>query len=152
MPKIKILSTWAQDSINSMMSTYSFICFPLRVNRSDRNIWNHDELNMTDTSCFLANEIQVNSHWTQPQSMSLWNPQHGNEGRLKVIWRVYISSQFSGNEVLVPVPLMVFRSNSKFDKNLECYSLKYGQPITKKFCTRHDSVTVVTCAKFLCDQ
>ena len=47
-----------------------------------------------------------------------------------------------------PVPLTIFRSNSKFDQNLECFSLKYSQPITTKFCTRHDSYTVVPCAKF----
>ena len=49
-----------------------------------------------------------------------------------------------------PVPLTVFRSNSRFDQNLECSSLYYAQSITKNFCTRHDSYTVVTCAKFLC--
>ena len=49
---------------------------------------------------------------------------------------------------LAPVPLTVFRSNSKFDPNLECSSLKCAQPITTKFCSRHDSYTVVTCAKF----
>ena len=41
---------------------------------------------------------------------------------------------------------------SKFDKNFECSCLKYSQPITTQFCTRHDSVTVVTCAKFRCDR
>ena len=50
-------------------------------------------------------------------------------------------------QVLAPVPLTVFRLNSKFDKNLECSSLKHAQPITTTFCTRHDSYTVVTCAK-----
>ena len=50
-----------------------------------------------------------------------------------------------------PVPLTIFRSNSKFDQNLKCPGLKYTLPITTKFCTRHDSVTVVTCAKFRCD-
>ena len=51
---------------------------------------------------------------------------------------------------LAPVPLTVFRSNSKFDQNLQCSDLKYTLPITTKFCTRHDSYTVVTCAKFCC--
>ena len=32
-------------------------------------------------------------------------------------------------------------------KCLECSGLKYVQPITAKFCTHHDSDTVVTCAK-----
>ena len=41
-----------------------------------------------------------------------------------------------------PVPLTVFRSNPKFDQNLECSSLKYALPITMEFCTHHDSVTV----------
>ena len=50
-----------------------------------------------------------------------------------------------------PRPLTVFRSNSKFDQNVECSSLKYAQPITTKFCTSHESYTVVTCAKYHCD-
>ena len=52
---------------------------------------------------------------------------------------------------LATVPLTIFRSNSKFDQILQCSGLKCTLPITTKFCTRHDSVTVVTCAKFLCD-
>ena len=51
---------------------------------------------------------------------------------------------FPGHQA--PVPLTLFRSNSKFDQNVECSSLKYASPITTKFCTRHDSNTVVTCA------
>ena len=53
---------------------------------------------------------------------------------------------------LAPVPLSIFRSNSKFDENSECSSFKYIRPITTIFCTRHDSVTVVTCAKHRCDR
>ena len=51
-----------------------------------------------------------------------------------------------------PVPLTIFRSNSKFHQNLQYSSLKCTLPTTTKFCTRHDSVTVVTCAKFRCDR
>ena len=51
-----------------------------------------------------------------------------------------------------PVPLTIFRSNSKFDKNLQYSSLKCILPTTTKFCTRHDSDTVVTCAKFRCNR
>ena len=51
-----------------------------------------------------------------------------------------------------PFPLMVFRSNSKFDQNFEYSSLKYAQSIITKLCTRHDSDTVVTCAKCCCDR
>ena len=51
-----------------------------------------------------------------------------------------------------PVPLSIFRSNSKFDENSECSSYEYTRPITMIFCTRHDSDTVVTCAKYRCDR
>ena len=52
---------------------------------------------------------------------------------------------------LAPFPLTIFWSNSKFYQNLQCSSLKCTLPTTTKFCTRHDSVTVVTCAKCCCD-
>ena len=51
-----------------------------------------------------------------------------------------------------PVLLTVFRLNLKFNQNLECSSLKYVQPITTKFCTCHDSITVIMCAKFPFDR
>ena len=35
-----------------------------------------------------------------------------------------------------PVPLTIFRSNSKLDQNLKCSSLKCTLTITTKFCTR----------------
>ena len=53
---------------------------------------------------------------------------------------------------LAPVPLSIFRSNSKFDENSGCSSFEYTRPITTIFCTRHDSDTVVTCAKYRCDR
>ena len=53
---------------------------------------------------------------------------------------------------LAPVPLSIFRSNSKFAENSKHSSVKYLRPITTIFCTRHDSVTVVTCAKYRCDR
>ena len=52
---------------------------------------------------------------------------------------------------LAPVPLSIFRSNSKFDENSKHSGVKYTRPITT-ICTRHDSVTVVTCAKYRCDR
>ena len=51
-----------------------------------------------------------------------------------------------------PVPLSIFRSNSKLDENSKHSSVKCTRPITTIFCTRHDSVTVVTCAKYRCDR
>ena len=53
---------------------------------------------------------------------------------------------------LAPVPLTVFRSNSKFDQNVQYSGLKRTLLITTKCCTRHDSVTVVTCTKCCCDR
>ena len=51
----------------------------------------------------------------------------------------------------VPVPLTGFRSNSKLGQNLDCSYLKCAWLMTTKFCTCHNIVTVVTCAKFRCD-
>ena len=53
---------------------------------------------------------------------------------------------------LAPVPLSIFRSNSKFDENSERSSFAYTRPITTILCTRHDSDTVETCAKYRCDR
>ena len=53
---------------------------------------------------------------------------------------------------LAPVPLSIFRSNSKFDENSERSSFKYVPPITTICCTRHNSNIVVTCAKYRCDR
>ena len=51
-----------------------------------------------------------------------------------------------------PVPITIIQLNQRFDQNLQCSGLRYTLPITMKFCTCHDSVTVVTCAKFSCDR
>ena len=80
----------------------------------------------------------------------------------KMIWRLsdlYNGISFTGRmtslcwiRALAPVPLSIFRSNSKFDENSERFSFEYTWPITTIFCTRHDSDTVVTCAKYRCDR
>ena len=54
--------------------------------------------------------------------------------------------------MLAPVPPSIFRSNSKFDENSKHCSVKCTRPITTIFCTRHNSVTVVTCAKYRYDR
>ena len=68
----------------------------------------------------------------------------------------WVNSLFPGRccdfKGLAPVPQTIFQLNSKFDQNLKCPGLKYTLPIMTKCCTRHDSVTVVTCAKFRCDR
>ena len=53
---------------------------------------------------------------------------------------------------LAPVPLTIFRSNSKFDQNLQHSGIKCPLPITTKFCTYHDSITVAACEKFCGDR
>ena len=65
-----------------------------------------------------------------------------------------VPCQYISNQLLcqAPVPLSIFRSNSKFDENSECSGFEYTRPITTIFCTRQDSDTVVTCAKYRCDR
>ena len=63
--------------------------------------------------------------------------------------QIYVARHMSS---LAPVPLSIFRSNSTFDENSECSSFEYTRTITTIFCTRHDSDTVVTCAKYRCDR
>ena len=65
---------------------------------------------------------------------------------------LYAASHQLNDTGQAPVPLSIFGSNSKFDENLERSSFKYIRPITPIFCTRHDSDTVVTCAKYRCDR
>ena len=48
---------------------------------------------------------------------------------------------------LAPVPLTIFRSNSKLGQNSKWSVLKYTLPIATKFCTRHDTVTRLPCVK-----
>ena len=53
---------------------------------------------------------------------------------------------------LAPVAITIFRSNSKFDQNLECSGFGHGQSITTKFCVRQDGVAVVTYVEFCCNR
>ena len=68
------------------------------------------------------------------------------------LFQMKLSGKLYPSLVQAPVPLSIFRSNSKFDENSECSSFEYTRPITTIFCTRHDSDTVVTCAKYRCDR
>ena len=67
-------------------------------------------------------------------------------------WGIFCFNAVWTSFVQAPVPLSIFRSNSKFDENSKHSSVKYTWLITTIFCTRHDSVTVVTCAKYRCDR
>ena len=62
----------------------------------------------------------------------------------------WINERSFNNTTQAPVPLSIFRSNSKFDENSKHFSVKYTRPITTIFCTCH--VTVVTSAKYRCDR
>ena len=82
---------------------------------------------------------------------------HSNKQQTKVKQKQKNKSPEVKTEPIViqyqaPVPLSIFRSNSKFDENSKHSSVQYTRPITTIFCTRHDSVTVVTCAKYRCDR
>ena len=94
--------------------------------------------------CFVAAKVGCSNRnvGMALQVMMSW---HGN------IFRCFLYCQPKRTS-LAPVPLSIFRSNSKFDENSERSSFKYIRPITTIFCTRHDSVTVVTCAKYRCDR
>ena len=71
---------------------------------------------------------------------------------IKISLKFVPKGPIDNNAALAPVPLSIFQSNSKFDENSKHSSVKYTRPITTIFCTRHDSVTVVTCAKYRCDR
>ena len=60
-------------------------------------------------------------------------------------WRMHPTDQ-------APVPLTIFQWNSKYDQNFECSNLDYAELIATKFCTQHDSYTVVMCTNFCCDR
>ena len=85
----------------------------------------------------------VHKQW--PMLMSARTSQNGGDRK-----RLNCNRWHGTASVLAPVPLSIFRSNSKFDENSERSSFEYTRPITTIFCTRHDSVTVVTCAKYRC--
>ena len=84
----------------------------------------------------------------------------GDELKIGLKWISSAGNQFSialywlDRDVgyLAQIPLTIFWLNSKFDQIFQCSGLKCTLLITTKFCTCHDSVTVVMCAKFRCDQ
>ena len=94
--------------------------------------------------------------WKNAKSLFPWNISYMHV--CIPLFRVYDNIFSVGKRLwfwqtdLTPVPLSIFRSNSKFDENSKHCSVTYKWPITTIFCTRHDSVTVVTCAKYLCDR
>ena len=78
--------------------------------------------------------IQINVRWTSSQTKTYWYKNKFLRTKHKG-WHFEVISWAD----LAPVPLSIFRSNSKFDENSERSSFKYIRPITTIFCTRHDS-------------
>ena len=107
-----------------------------------------------ENQCLCVNR-KVLKHARNPQSFRMCK-------RLSIvrninIWANYflLLTAWSNQPAIIlkaPVPLSIFRSNSKFDENSKHSSVKWAWPITTIFCTRHDSVTTVTCAKYRCDR
>ena len=141
----------------------------LSPGRRQAIIWTNDgilligalEINFSEISVkiqtfsFWKNHLKVSSAKWRPFCLDLnelklccWPPERlPPASRLpSQLWTIHWYT------VQGPVPRTVFRSNSKFNQNMECCSLKYVQLFTMKFCTRHDSYTVVMCAKFCCDR
>ena len=89
-----------------------------------------------------------------PKQQIIWNYSLDRTEFASGIIKIYAHflSFLDSERVQAPVPLSIFRSNSKFDENSKHSSVQYTRPITTIFCTRHDSVTVVTCAKYRCDR
>ena len=98
----------------------------------------HNELRYTSKTMYTSTKLKT---WCMHRSMP-------NRGSMIVM----IPYQWNITPLQAPVPLCIFRSNSKFDENSKHSSVKYKWLITTIFCTRHDSVTVLTCAKYLCDR
>ena len=97
---------------------------------------------------FLSTTVDFHPEWYTKLHLVVkfqWNSQ--GEVHLIDFYR-----HFSRMSFQAPVPLSIFRSNSKFDENSKHSSVKYTWPITTIFCTCHDSATVVTYAKYRCDR
>ena len=124
---------------------------------------NYRPVSLTSVPCKILEHIicsYVRDHLDRHNILSTlqhgFRERHSCESQLLTTLQDLLSLHDRGIQVdlvvLAPVPLTIFRSNSKFDQNLLCSGLKCTLPITTEFCTRHDSVTVVTCAKFRCDR
>ena len=51
-----------------------------------------------------------------------------------------------------PVPLKIIQSNLEFNEICLHYGPKKTDPITNEFCTFQDSIAILECAEYLCDQ
>ena len=71
-------------------------------------------------------------------------------------WVNHMCISFRTQNIRDPLHIQIMRSLNSCENQIRliyAVPLKCTPPITTKFCTtRHDSYTVVTCAKFRCDQ
>ena len=100
-----------------------------------------DSSNKGSFHVFMKSIMGYFSHWNDR-----WKCWHGE--RCLLLIRSSLYNTFG----LLLVLSTVFRSNSKFDKIFKCSSLRCPQPITTKFDTHHDCVTVGIYAKFWRDR
>ena len=115
------------------------MCYPTVCLLDDNTTW-WKPANLIN-STFILGRCQPSLPVVTPASSTsnrAWHPggqyQDYNPHALSVK-----SSHSNSPEDQAAVPLTTFWSNSKFDQNLECSSLKYAQPITTIFCTCHHS-------------
>ena len=109
----------------------------VRRQASDRT--NNDLLAIGHVESYHINEI-----WIITPKFSFEN---ASENVVCKMWTILFRSQRVDAPLLwfhtnhqVPVPFKtIFRSNSKFDQNLQYSGWKCTLPNTTKFCTRHDS-------------
>ena len=119
-------------------------------------------LSTSKKSLIYSAESWASTQWDWAKRVFLkgsrWSINNGCNLRIFFIcllsgeWCIYLQRYQFDKSAQAPAPLSIFRSNSKFDENSKHSSVKYTRSITTMFCTRHDSNTVVTCAKYRCDR
>ena len=98
--------------------------------------------NLTLQGIFIKDEPPIITNWWlgDPHINTVFYHGHSQasmefaDGPMSILW--LIPSQ-------APIPLTLFRSNSKFNQNLESSGLRHSQPVTTKFCTHHNGFEVL---------
>ena len=108
-------------------------------------------------ACSGSGQLIAHVQWLRAHAISNWGPSGYSCRHIPIPTRQIKRAQSELHDLAkeayqAPVPLSIFRSNSKFDEISKHSSVKYTPPITTIVSTLHDSVTVVTCAKYRCDR
>ena len=100
------------------------------------------------------------SHWGCARKLcnslcttSWWHHIKSSQQEMEV-WKPAISlplMSLSTDYVLGAIPTLIRHSQFSFEVILYCCNLVIDNQITTDFCTCHDSIAVVSCAKFCCD-